>query len=63
MQTILDYLAKNKTITNERMMNLLGLKRTRAYLIAKQMIERGLIDYHGRGQSKVYTLRKDDHVA
>jgi ATP-dependent DNA helicase RecG len=56
MQTILDYLNKHMTITNDGIMVLLNLKRTRAYLIAKQMLERGLIDSHGRGQGKVYKL-------
>ena len=56
MQSILDYLSKNKTITDQEIMSLLDIRKTRAYYITKQMVEFGLIHSQGRGQNKVYML-------
>ena len=56
MQSILDYLSKHKTITDQGIMSLLNIKRTRAYYITKQMVEFGFIHSQGRGQNKVYML-------
>ena len=56
MQSILDYLSQNQTMTDDEIMALLNLKRTRAYLVAKGMVEMGLIIRNGRGQSKKYVL-------
>ena len=56
MQAILDYLVLHSTITDDEIMSLLNLKRTRVYMLTKHMIELGLIDRHGRGQSKVYKV-------
>ncbi len=54
-QIILDYLSHHPTITDEGVMELLNVKRTRAYLVTRQMVEQGLIVSHGRGKGKVYT--------
>lgn len=57
MVQILDYIRKNGDITEERIAALLGVKKTRAYNIAKQMRERELIYPLGRGKSKVYVCK------
>lgn len=57
MQRVLDYLAEHGTITEQGLQNLLGVKRTRAYVVAKQMSEAGLIESQGRGASKYYYLK------
>ncbi len=53
-QKILDYIEENGQITELEMQDLLGLKKTRIYLLAKQMCEDGLIRTDGRGNSKRY---------
>lgn len=54
MQTILDYIAANGSITDLQIQDLLGLKKTRAFNLAKQMREMGLIAVNGRGSEKKY---------
>lgn len=56
MQEVLDYLSQNETITDDELMELLNVKKTRAYIIAKQMTEMQLIDIIGRGKNKKYIL-------
>ena len=55
-QTILDYIAKYGHITDEEIQKLLELKRTRTYVLTKQMCEEGLIVVSGRGADKVYLM-------
>jgi ATP-dependent DNA helicase RecG len=55
MQSILDYLSKHKTITDQEIMSLLNIKRTRTYHITKEMVDSGIIYSKGRGKNKVYT--------
>ena len=57
MQTVLDYLAEYRTITDDELQELLGIKRTRAYVLTRQMTELDLIAVHGRGSAKQYTLK------
>lgn len=57
MKAVLDYLAEYGEMTEEELRELLNIKRTRAYLLARQMYENGLIDISGRGASKKYTRR------
>lgn len=57
MQRVLDYLAEHGSITEQSLQDLLGVKRTRAYVVAKQMNEAGLIESQGRGASKHYYLK------
>ena len=54
MQKILDYIEENGQITELEIQELLGLKKTRAYILAKQMRDEGLIRVEGRGDSKKY---------
>lgn len=54
MKTVMDYLAEYGEMTDEDMQELLNVKKTRAYLIARQMHEDGLIDIIGRGAAKKY---------
>ena len=54
MKIVLDYLAEYGEITDEELQELLNVKKTRAYLIARQMNENGLIKIEGRGIGKKY---------
>ena len=54
MQKILDYIEENGQITELEIQELLGLKKTRAFILAKQMRDEGLIRVVGRGDSKRY---------
>lgn len=51
---ILDFISKNGQITEAEIMELLGVKRTRAYTVAKQMCDENLIVAVGRGKNKKY---------
>ena len=53
-EQILDYISKNGQITEAEIMELLGVKRTRAYTVAKQMCDENLIVSVGRGVNKKY---------
>lgn len=53
-RTILQYIERNGAITEETVQKLLGVKRTRAYVILKEMRDSGLIVVQGRGQNKKY---------
>ena len=55
-RTILQYIERNGAITEETAQKLLGVKRTRAYVILKEMRDSGLIEVQGRGQNKKYTF-------
>ena len=57
MKTVLDYLAEYGEMTDEDLQELLNVKKTRAYLLARQMNENGLIDIIGRGAAKKYKLK------
>lgn len=58
MKTVLDYLAEYGEMTDADLQELLNIKKTRAYLLARQMSENGLIDIVGRGAAKKYRLSK-----
>lgn len=57
MQIILQALASNGSVTEQEICNLLGLKKTRCYVITKQMRDLGLITVNGRGEGKYYTKK------
>ena len=57
MKTVMDYLAEYGEMTDEDLQELLNVKKTRAYLIARQMNESGLIEIIGRGAGKIYRLK------
>ena len=54
MQKILDYIDENGKITDLEIQDLLGLKKTRTFTLAKQMRDEGLIKVVGRGNEKKY---------
>lgn len=54
MQKILDYIDENGKITDLGIQDLLGFKKTRAFTLAKQMRDEGLITVVGRGNEKKY---------
>lgn len=57
MKTVLDYLSEYDEMTDQDLQELLNIKKTRAYLLARQMHENGLIDIIGRGASKKYKFQ------
>ena len=57
MKTVMDYLAEYGEMTDEDLQELLNIKKTRAYLLVRQMNENGLIDIIGRGAAKKYKLK------
>ena len=57
MKTVMDYLEEYSEMTDEDLQELLNIKKTRAYLLARQMNENGLIDVIGRGAAKKYKLK------
>lgn len=57
VKTVLDYLAEYGEMTDEDLQELLNVKKTRAYLLARQMNENGLIEIIGRGAGKKYKLK------
>ena len=57
MKTVMDYLAEYGEMTDEDLQELLNIKKTRAYLLARQMNENGLIEIVGRGAAKKYKLK------
>ncbi len=57
MKTVVDYLADYGEMTDEDLQELLNIKKTRAYLLARQMNENGLIEIVGRGAAKKYILK------
>ena len=57
MKTVLDYLAEYGEMNDDDLQELLNVKKTRAYLLARQMNENGLIEIVGRGVEKKYKLK------
>lgn len=57
MKTVLDYLQEYGEISDDEMQELLNIKKTRAYLLARRMNEAGMIEISGRGNNKKYTLK------
>lgn len=57
MKMVIDYLTEYGEMTDEDLQELLNIKKTRAYLLARQMNENGLIDIIGRGAAKKYKLK------
>jgi ATP-dependent DNA helicase RecG len=54
MRQLLDILSENPNTTDDEFQQLLNIKRTRFYNLTKQMVEAGLIQIVGRGNSKKY---------
>lgn len=54
MKMVLDYLAEYGEMSDEDLQELLNIKKTRAYLLSRQMHEMGLIEIVGKGPAKRY---------
>ena len=61
MQTILNQIGRNGRISAPEIEALLGVKRTRAYTLAREMTELGLIRAEGRGKDRFF--QRNDHTA
>lgn len=57
MKIVLDYLKEYGEMTDEDFQELLNIKKTRAYLLSRQMTEDGLIEVVGKGAGKKYRLK------
>ena len=57
MKIVLDYLKEYGEMRDEELQELLHIKKTRAYLLTRQMNEEGLIKVVGRGAEKTYRLK------
>lgn len=55
---IIDYISHNGQISEEEIMKLLNVKKTRAYNIVKQMCDKNLLIVLGRGKDKKYISQK-----
>ena len=55
---VLDYFLDHGEITEEELMEYLNVKKTRAYIVARQMVAKGLLEIVGRGKGKRYRLTK-----
>lgn len=58
MKTVLDYLTEYGEMADDDLQELLNVKKTRAYLLARRMSENGLIEVIGRGATKKYKLKE-----
>lgn len=56
MRIVLDYLEEYGEIGEAELQELLNVRHTRAYLVARRMCENGLITISGRGRNKKYRL-------
>ena len=56
MKIVLDYLKEYGEMRDEDLQELLHIKKTRAYLLTRQMNEEGLIEVVGRGAEKKFKL-------
>ena len=57
-EKIMQYISENGEISEETAQRLLNVKRTRAYVILKEMCDKDFIEVHGRGQTKKYRRTK-----
>lgn len=57
MIVVMEHLEKYGEMTDEELQELLDVKKTRAYLLTRQMNEIGLIETEGRGREKKYRLK------
>ena len=53
---VIAYLQEHGQASAEELQALLGVNRTRAYLIAKEMLDKGFLDVQGRGENRRYFL-------
>ena len=57
MQKVLSFISDHGQITDAEVQSLLGIKKTRAFTLIKQMREMGLVQLLGRGEEKRYTAK------
>ena len=57
IRTVVDYLQEYGEMSDEELQELLNIKKTRSYLLARQMSDEGLIEIIGRGSTKKYRLK------
>ena len=57
MRRVLEYIEENGQISDAEIESLLGIKKTRAFNLIKEMKELGLVISEGRGKEKRYFLR------
>lgn len=57
MQKVLSFITEHGQITDAEVQSLLGIKKTRAFTLIKQMREMGLVQMLGRGEEKRYTVK------
>ena len=57
MQKVLDYISEHGQITDEEVQSLLGIKKTRAFELMKQMRNIELVQMIGRGSGKKYLAK------
>ncbi|MGN1349684.1 MAG: RNA-binding domain-containing protein [Anaerovoracaceae bacterium] len=57
MKTVIGFLEEYGEMTDEDLQELLNIKKTRSYQLARKMHENGLIDINGRGVNKKYKLK------
>lgn len=53
-QTVIDFIRNHGSINSKETENLLGIKRTRAYTILKELINEGYLTVTGKGEYKKY---------
>lgn len=58
MRRVLDYLREYDEMSDEELQELLNIRRTRAYLLTRQMNEEGLIEIVNRGAARRYRLKE-----
>ena len=59
MQELIEYITKYGEATEQQAQEVFGVKRTRAYLLTKKMVDMDLIQIIGRGINKKYVLYGD----
>lgn len=57
MKAVMDYLSEYGEMTDDELQDLLNVKKTRAYLLTRQMNENGLLEIIGKGAAKKYRLK------
>lgn len=53
---IVDYIRQQGSINDTEIQKLLGVKKTRAYIITKKMLDTKIIVKQGKGSNKIYIL-------
>ena len=54
---VLSYLEEHKSMSEKELQELLQIRKTRAYLLSREMQEEGLIVIEGRGEKKIFRLK------